>query len=92
MQLEALGVSWPPAKGWAEGAVGMNLTDEQFLQFTGVLDTKETPTTALMFSSQKSGESSKLTEHSKAVQVPHCGCDVLPWEHCKHSDDSLPSF
>ena len=18
-------------------------------------------------------------------EVPHCGCDVLPWEHCQHS-------
>jgi hypothetical protein len=20
-----------------------------------------------------------------AVQIPHCGCDVLPWDHCEHS-------
>jgi hypothetical protein len=20
-----------------------------------------------------------------AVEVPHCGCLVLPWEHCEHS-------
>jgi hypothetical protein len=20
-----------------------------------------------------------------AVQIPHCGCDVLPWEDCEHS-------
>ena len=22
---------------------------------------------------------------SPAVQIPHCGCGVLPWEHCEHS-------
>ncbi len=19
------------------------------------------------------------------IEVPHCGCDVLPWEHCVHT-------
>jgi len=34
-QLAALGVSWPPKKGWTKEVVGMELTDQQFQQFTG---------------------------------------------------------
>jgi hypothetical protein len=22
---------------------------------------------------------------ASVVQIAHCGCDVLPWEHCEHS-------
>ena len=89
VQLEALGVSWPPAKGWARGAVGMNLTDEQFLQFKGVLGTKESPTTALTLSTQKSARLNQSTVISTlAVQVPRCGCDVLAWEPCKHTENT----
>lgn len=34
-QLEALGVSWPPKQGWLKEVVGMELTEQQFAQFTG---------------------------------------------------------
>jgi hypothetical protein len=23
---------------------------------------------------------------TKSVPVPHCGCNVLPWEHCVHTE------
>ncbi|WP_041377845.1 hypothetical protein [Polaromonas naphthalenivorans] len=35
VQLQALGLDWPPLKGWIQRVVGMELTDEQFKQFTG---------------------------------------------------------
>jgi hypothetical protein len=35
VQLEALGLGWPPEKGWIKRVVGMELTEEQFNQFTG---------------------------------------------------------
>lgn len=34
-QIEALGLTWPPQKGWVKEVVGMELTDRQFHQFTG---------------------------------------------------------
>jgi hypothetical protein len=35
VQLEALGlVRWPPEKGWMQRVLGMELTEEQWLQFT----------------------------------------------------------
>lgn len=24
------------------------------------------------------------------VEVPHCGCDVLPWEDCQHTAGRVP--
>lgn len=76
VQLEALGVSWPPSKGWARGAVGMNLTDKQFLQFTGV-GTNGSPPTDSIFSTQMSTQSEQSTVVSaRAAHVPHCECDV----------------
>ena len=38
--------------------------------------------------SKKSDESNKLTEFAHAVQVAHCGCNVLAWEHCQHTANS----
>ena len=35
VQLEALGLGWPPEKGWIERVIGKELTDLQFHQFTG---------------------------------------------------------
>lgn len=35
VQLEALGLDWPPLKGWIGRVVGMELTDAQWQQFTG---------------------------------------------------------
>lgn len=35
VQLDALGLSWPPPHGWMKQVVGMELTNEQFNQFTG---------------------------------------------------------
>ena len=32
VQLAAIGVDWPPVKGWVNRVVGMELTDEQFRQ------------------------------------------------------------
>lgn len=25
-----------------------------------------------------------------SIAVPHCGCEVLPWEHCEHSATHTP--
>ena len=35
VQLDALGLSWPPPHGWIKQVVGMELTERQFQQFTG---------------------------------------------------------
>lgn len=35
VQLQALGLSWPPPHGWIKQVVGMELSDLQFHQFTG---------------------------------------------------------
>ena len=35
VQLQALGLSWPPPHGWIKQVVGMELSDLQFYQFTG---------------------------------------------------------
>ena len=35
MQLQALGLSWPPPHGWIKQVVGMELTERQFQQFKG---------------------------------------------------------
>lgn len=33
-------------------------------------------------------QQSKRSTITKPVnQVPHCGCNVLPWEHCKHTEN-----
>lgn len=35
VQIEALGLTWPPRHGWAKEVVGKELTEEQWQQFTG---------------------------------------------------------
>ena len=35
VQLDALGLGWPPEKGWIPRVVGKELTDAQWHQFTG---------------------------------------------------------
>ena len=35
VQLQALGLSWPPAHGWIKQVVGMELTERQFQQLIG---------------------------------------------------------
>lgn len=35
-QLEQLGVSWPPQKGWRERSIGMQITEEQAAIFIGI--------------------------------------------------------
>ena len=35
VQLQALGLSWPPPYGWIKQVVGKEITERQFQQFTG---------------------------------------------------------
>lgn len=35
VQLQALGLSWPPPNGWIKQVVGKEITERQFQQFTG---------------------------------------------------------
>ena len=35
VQIEALGIAWPPTTGWIDRVMGKELTDEQFRQFQG---------------------------------------------------------
>lgn len=35
VQLQALGLTWPPQRGWMKQVVGMELTEQQWQQFTG---------------------------------------------------------
>ena len=35
VQLQALGLSWPPPHGWIKQVVGKEITERQFQQFTG---------------------------------------------------------
>jgi hypothetical protein len=32
-----------------------------------------------------SGESLPPIKTTPSVQIPHCGCDVLPWDDCVHT-------
>lgn len=32
-------------------------------------------------------QSKRLSTPKLANQVPHCGCDVPPWEHCTHTEN-----
>lgn len=32
-QLAAIGVDWPPQKGWAKAVVGKEITEQQFREF-----------------------------------------------------------
>lgn len=34
-QLAALGVSWPPTKGWLTAIIGLEITDDQAMRFEG---------------------------------------------------------
>lgn len=54
---------------------------------TPVVGVKRKPSTSKP-PSRKSDESNKFTELALAVHVPHCGCDVLAWEHCKHTENT----
>ena len=35
IQLQALGLNWPPIHGWIKRVVGMELSEQQWHQFTG---------------------------------------------------------
>ncbi len=36
-------------------------------------------------SSKSQAEQSQGVTTKPAIEMPHCGCDVLPWEDCKHT-------
>ena len=49
-------------------------------------DTGAAPGTNLKASTKAAVVKKKPPVASKpALEVPHCGCQVLPWEHCEHS-------
>lgn len=35
-QLAALGVSWPPTRGWLKAQIGREVTEEQYAAFVGL--------------------------------------------------------
>ena len=41
-QLDAIGVEWPPAKGWVEWAIGKRITKKQFDEFNRFADSAST--------------------------------------------------
>ena len=93
-EAKALGARWDAAKkNWYVTDVE-DLTP--FLRWipkagktpaTPVVGVKRKPSTSKP-PSRKSDESNKLTELALAVHVPHCGCDVLAWEPCKHTENT----
>ncbi len=85
---KALGARWDAAKKcWYIVDVD-DLTP--FMQWIPNLDaTQETGTTAGASPQTRAKAAVVKTKppvaSKPAVEVPHCGCPVLPWEDCEHS-------
>jgi hypothetical protein len=85
--VKALGAKWDPAKKlWYITDVA-DLTP--FMRWIPDLDA----------ASESSGDAAKSTAKTPAnslpgvitrpaIEVPHCGCQVLPWVDCEHSSAS----
>lgn len=52
-------------------------------------DTTDTPAQSKRLPTAPSQQSMGVTTNS-AVEVPHCGCDVLPWDDCEHTISRRP--
>jgi hypothetical protein len=69
-QLEILGMAWPAKRGWIARVVGREISAEQ----------------AERFISFGGAEARNRTIRGPNFVDVGCGCDVPPWERCKHSD------
>ncbi len=81
---KALGARWDAAKKcWYIVDVD-DLTP--FMRWIPNLDAAQDTGAKASVSPSTSVVKSKPPATSKpAVEVPHCGCNVLPWEDCEHS-------
>ena len=93
-QVKALGARWDAAKRiWYITDVE-DLTPflrwipdaKNFQAASGVAD--KPPKATQKQSSKKPSTTKPPSVPVLAVQVPHCGCNVLPWEHCKHTENT----
>ena len=83
-EAKALGARWDAAKKcWYIVDVD-DLTP--FMRWIPNLDKAQDTGATAPKSIKESVPNKPLPVASKpVVEVPHCGCDVLPWEDCKHS-------
>jgi hypothetical protein len=81
---KALGARWDAAKKCWYIVDVEDLTP--FLRWIPNLDAAQDAGVKASVSPPTSVVKSKPPATSKpAVEVPHCGCNVLPWEDCEHS-------
>ncbi|MES2400104.1 MAG: DUF5710 domain-containing protein [Pseudomonadota bacterium] len=92
-QVKALGARWDAAKRiWYITNVADLTPFLRWIPEAGKIPTipvegsKRPPTPTKTPSAKETQRSETSTGPTLAAQVPHCGCDVLPWEHCKHTE------
>jgi hypothetical protein len=82
-QLAAIGVAWPPVKGWTARCEGKQITMEQKKVFESfafnVADLSK-------LSVGKPKNPAKPAPVVTKTFTPLCNCNVLPWEDCEHTD------
>ena len=83
-EAKALGARWDAAKKcWYI----VNVDDlTPFMRWIPHLEASENPKAAPLASLRATGAKTKSSTVSiSSSAVPHCGCNVLPWEECEHS-------
>jgi hypothetical protein len=85
--VKALGAKWDPAKKlWYITDVA-ELTP--YMRWIPNLEAASEPSGGAAKSAAKApARQSEGVIAKSSVVVPHCGCQVLPWEHCEHSAGS----
>lgn len=80
-QLALIGVNWPPRHGWIGSLYGRQITFAAKAEFESYAPPprQEVPARSIQQSKVKITMSS-----SNCLSC--CGCSVLAWEHCEHTD------
>ena len=73
-QLSAIGVRWPPARGWPERVEGATISQSARLLFESFAGKRIT--------NKASGE---FGVTNSEVVATSCDCNVPPWENCIHT-------
>ena len=83
-QLRLIGIRYPLRAGWMLAAGGLEITKEAREKFEsfhhGYKATKKSK--SVLASHARNTQSFGTT----TSEVEGCGCDVLPWEDCEHTD------
>jgi hypothetical protein len=85
-QLLAIGITWPPTHGWRSRVTGQKITQNAKAQFESFAGPERPPEPETATPTKFRELLKEATTTTTAPAKPNaCSCQVLPWEHCKHT-------